>query len=398
MKILFITETFPYPLDSGGKIVSYQLLQMLCTKHRVHVLALSSHAPTLKDRQAITALGATVTVLPSTKRTWRYKQSKLELVSSLIHFQPFFLSLFYEQKLAKITDDLLAHEKFDNIFIDHLGMAQYLPKKKTQQWILCEHNIEYKLHEQIYQMPGISMKEKLFHLYDAIMLQKYEKHILCDMDQIIVLSHEDQSQLVAMGINTQNIILIPPFYHPKPHKKQPQTKKLLFVGNLLWNPNADAMRWFLQDIFPILHRQDPKISITIIGDGGDTALKHFKNNPSIHILGNIQNLDQYFTNTNVFILPIRIGGGVRIKALTAFAHSVPVVSTSVGMRGIEAKQGIHYLEANTSLNFAQQIINLLKNPTLQANISTNAITFLQKYHTRDTIQKHFLASYGKTNY
>lgn len=394
MNILFMTETFPYPLDSGGKIVSHQILQMLCKKHRVHVLALSSYMPNSQEIRAVTKLKATVTIVHSIRRAWTYKQSKSDLLQSFMNFRPFYLSAFYENQFTEKVNSLFASQKFDCIHIDHLGMAQYLPNKKTQFWVLCEHNIEHLLHEQWWKAQNISIKEKLFHLYDATALKRYERHILHCVDQIMVLNQEDKTKLVVMGMKPQKILVTPPFYNPLPYKQRVQTKNLLFIGTLLWKPNFDAITWFIQKIFPLLQANDPTISLTIIGDGASLLLSATKNQTAIRALGKINNLDEYLNCATIFIMPFRMGGGVRIKTLTAFAHSIPVVSTTVGMRGIMAKPGIHYLKADDPLSFASQIMNLIDKPSLQTRLAKNALKFLRKYHNRATSQRLFLESYG----
>ncbi len=395
MNILFITETFPYPLDSGGKIVSYQVLQMLSKQHSVHLLTLAGKPPAASSIRSIRSLGIEVNVILSKKRSEWYKQSKLEMFAALICLRPFYLSLFDEQQFKKTLSRLLMHQKFDVIHVDHVGMTQYFPKEKNLLWVLSTQNVEYKLSEGLSQSPDIPIKEKLFHLYNAMTLARYERNILRRVDQIIVLSQKEKEELTSIGINPGKIMITPPFYTVTRYRKLRHRRELLFIGNLWWKPNFDAIAWFIQDIFPLLHQEDPSITLTIVGDGAGLLSPVIKQQAAIRAIGKKTNIEQYLNRATVFVMPFRIGGGVRIKALTAFAHSVPIVSTSVGMRGIEAVPGTHYLRADSPATFASQVIKLMRNPLLRIRFAGNAGLFLREHHARATTQRLFLKIYGQ---
>lgn len=396
MKILYITESFPSPLDSGGKIVSYQMLKMLSAKHEIYLVALDGSKPSTKNLRAITSLGIKTSVFISKKRNPWYKQSKLEFIQALFSFKPPTLTSFYEKSLANQINKLLDTEKFDIIHIEHLSMAQYFPKIKKTTWILQEQNIEYKLYYDFYRTSPRFSKEQFFHFCNAWMLSIYERKILRAVDQIILLSEQDKLELAAIGVRKEKMLVIPPYIVSKESKRQVVKKQneILFIGNLWWKPNLDAITWFLEKIFPLIQAVDRSILLTIIGVGVNLLSTYANNNKSIRLLKRQHDITPYLKRARVFILPFRIGQGVRIKALTAFSHGLPVVSTAVGVRGLQVRVGKEYLKAESPSEFAEQIIKLIHKPKLQEVLATNAAQFLQKNHNSTSIKRNLLKHYG----
>lgn len=399
MNILFITESFPYPLDSGGKIVSHQMLTMLSVKHNITLVALTDKKPTEKAHHAITSLGIKAALVVSKKRSPWYKPSKIELLRALLQGKPPAIYSFYEEMLTSKISSLLEKERFDIIHIEHLSMAQYLPKIKTTKWIFQEQNIEYKLCRDFYRTSRLFSKEQLLHFCNYLFLSWYERKIVKRVDQIIVLSQQDKSELIGIGVSPNKILVVPPYMktvnnHTNSNKRN---KELLFIGNLWWKPNLNAITWFLKKIFPLIQKASPQASLTIIGDGVSLLSSYNKNHPSITLLEKQKDISPHLRRASIFLLPFQIGQGVRIKALTAFSYGLPVVSTAVGMRGLQTDAEVEYLQANTPSQFAFQVLSLIHNSKFQKQIKNNADTYFKNFHNMRNIRHRLLKNYGKNN-
>jgi polysaccharide biosynthesis protein PslH len=396
MKILFITESFPYPLDSGGKIVSYQMLEMLAAHHNVSLIALTDKMPTKTELRKITSLGIKPYVVILKRNPW-YKLSRLELLKTVLILKPPIITMFYEKNVVATVSKLLTHNCFDVIHIDHLSMAQYLPKTKKETWILHEHNIEYELYKNFYHISPNFSKEKFVHLCNALMLQRYEHFMVTRVDQIILISRQDKQKLIQWGVGAPKMIVIPPYAMSEKLKniKEKGKKELLFIGNLWWKPNLDAVMWFLKSIFPLIQKADQSVSLTIIGEGAPLLSEYTNDNPSIMLLDKQSDISRFLHRATLFILPFRIGQGIRIKALTAFSCGLPVVSTAVGMRGLQARAEKEYLEAKNPQEFAKQVLMLIRHSTLQTLLASNAKRFLQTQHNPIVIQRYLQKHYGK---
>lgn len=396
MKILFITESFPYPLDSGGKIVSHQMLTMLSAKHDITLVALTDKNPSEKTLRAITSLGITANIVVSKKRSPWYKPSKTELLNALLHGKPPAIYSFYEEVFADKVSSLLKEKHFDVIHIEHLSMAQYFPKIKTTTWVFQEQNIEHKLYRDFYRSSRLFSKEQLLHFCNYLFLSWYERTIVKRVDQIIVLSRQDKSELTSIGVSPNKVLVVPLYVKAVNNhsNRKKRNKSLLFIGNLWWKPNLDAITWFLKDIFPLIQRRDSSITLTIIGEGTTLLNSFVPSHSSIKLVEKPHDISPCLRRASIFIMPFRIGQGVRIKALTAFSFGLPVVSTSVGMRGLKTLSGKEYLRGEDESKFIIQIMKLIHQPKLRALLATNTKSFLQSNHNSTTIKRHLLNRYA----
>lgn len=158
---------------------------------------------------------------------------------------------------------------------------------------------------------------------------------------------------------------------------------LIFIGNLFWPPNLDAVTWFCRDILPQINAVYPKLKFIVIGDISSEIKKNLSRFSGCNFTGYVKNLEKYLKNrNNIFVLPSRTGDGIRVKALYAMAHGLPLVSTSKGMEGIEAKEGKDYLKADSAKLFAKQVSKLLKDKALRERLSISAYRFIQTHHHR----------------
>jgi glycosyltransferase involved in cell wall biosynthesis len=394
MKILFITESFPFPLDSGGKIVSYQMLRMLSKQHAVHLVALSDQQPSRAAFQSIRSFGIKTHVFVSKKRNPWYRQSKKELFSAFLHLKPTYLESYLDSSMKYMVDKLLQKQRFDVIHVDHLSMVQYFPIKKSCTWIIQEHNIEHSLYLNFYQSSPLLSKEWAIHLYNYLTTARLEKLWLHKVDQIIVLSKKDYSALVQQKKSIHKLLIIPPYMslsRIKNHRVK-KSKNLLFIGNLWWKPNLDAIKWFIHDILPLVHKKEPSVRLLVVGDGASKFSSISL--PNVRLYEKQKDIVPFLTQANIFILPFRIGQGVRIKALMAFSCELPVVATAVGMSGMDTCAEKEYLLADTPMGFAEQIISLIRSPKQQTALVMRAKMFLQKHHDPQRIRSCLLHNYA----
>lgn len=398
MKILFVTESFPFPPDSGGKIVSYQMLRMLSSQHSVHLVALNESMPSQQHIKQITKLGIKVDILPTKKRNPWNMPNKLRSLQSILHFKPTIIHEYFEPKLSSLIHTILVNENIDCIHIEHVSMAQYFPANKQHIWILQEQNIEYKLYQEFARFSPFFSKEQLLHAYNACALHTYELGIINKVDQVIVLSKSEKHLLQSKGISPNKILVIPPYISRKIHTVEPKKnfKELLFIGNLWWKPNIDAIHWFLEKIFPIVLKRDSEVRLTIVGEGTGVLLDCLGEISSVTLVEKPVYIDQYIKRAGAFIMPFRIGQGVRIKALTAFSCGVPIVSTSVGIRGLQAERDTEFLIAETPDDFAIKIVSILSDGAMQNKLINQAYVFIRRHHDPIAISASLLSKYGES--
>jgi hypothetical protein len=161
-----------------------------------------------------------------------------------------------------------------------------------------------------------------------------------------------------------------------------QPVEILFVGNLNWLPNADAMKWFLNQIWPIVAKQNHQVRLTIIGK----PCEFFQLQPKVAVqrvkfIGFVDQLEPYLAKAQISILPFRMGGGVRFKALTAAWAGHAIVSTSLGIQGLKMTPGLNCLVADSALDFANQLLSLIDQPTKIQLLAHQAQAYLKTEHS-----------------
>jgi glycosyltransferase involved in cell wall biosynthesis len=145
------------------------------------------------------------------------------------------------------------------------------------------------------------------------------------------------------------------------------------MGTLYYPPNADGIRWFIQEVFNLIRVEVPSVRLTVIGKNPPRDFLKLASDPDsgIVVTGFVPDLDPYFSDATLAVIPVRAGGGMRVRILEAFARAMPVVTTTVGLEGIQAQPGWDVLVADHHSDFADAVIRLLRDKALQARLSTN---------------------------
>lgn len=301
-----------------------------------------------------------------------FKQSRPTILKNFLLFKPALFTSIYSAKFKDFVDKILRTKEYDAIHIDHLEMTQYLPKTKRNLWIYEEHNIEYQLEWEQF----LSTK-KVFFLIESILVGYYERKLLKLFDKIICISEQDK-KILSKFLSPHKLFILPPFVFKKRLIPKAIISQLLFVANLNWYPNVIALQWFCKNVLSHL----PEIELIVIGAIGKRYKSYFRRFSNCHIKGYVPDLDKFFIGKMyIFIMPITIAQGIRLKALDALARGFPIVSTTKAMYGLRVQPGLHYLEANTPQQFIFQIRRLIKNPLLVKRLRQAGYTYVHKYHS-----------------
>jgi glycosyltransferase involved in cell wall biosynthesis len=164
-------------------------------------------------------------------------------------------------------------------------------------------------------------------------------------------------------------------------KEKHKNPIILFIGSLIWPPNEDAVEWFSKKIFPKILIKIPNAEFHVVGKKKPEVINLLPKHPQIIIHGFQKNLNPYLKKADIFVLSFKMGGGVRIKSLTALSAGIPIVSTKLGVEGINLINNTHFLEANSETEFAEKVIKLLKSKVMQKQMSNNQKDYLKKFHS-----------------
>lgn len=322
--------------------------------------------------------------LPRT-RLWEVTK----MISGLLTNESYLMRRVYSPKMQRVIDELTGGGKIDLILIDHLHMAQYVSHVKIPK-ILDEHNIEFKIVEGYCRSlsPG---SRKMFAWLEHRKLREHEIAMGKTADLIMTVTEEDKKTLLECDPSLTNTVVIPIGIDMEtlPSPRIPKEgKQILWVGALDWPPYVDCLISFYREIYPLVKKSFLEVKFVVVGRRPPRMLRRIaQKDPSVVVTGYVEDIGPYMSESAVFVVPIKVASGMRAKILDAFAHGVPVVSTSIGCQGIDAEHGRDIFIADEPEQFANSVIRLLKDTDLRERIAKNARKLVEEKYSWNTIYK-----------
>lgn len=302
--------------------------------------------------------------------------------------QPYVVTKFKSRDMFRAIDHELMQNEYDAIFLDYLNVSQYreyIRRKyplKRYKYIFKDHNIEANIFKQFYMDQPLSIK-KLIAFREWKAVERYEVKAAEKADLVLTVSYKDAEKLKS---HNRSVFTTPPLVDEIKQVKNGKKEHIVsYIGNLSWIPNRQGVQWFIDSVLPKVAENVQDVKLKIIGSGlSDNPFSH---SDHIEYLGYVENLEEVYRETKVFIVPLFMGSGVRIKIIEAINHEVAVVSTSLGCEGLGLCDGHTILIADNADHFADNVINLLKDDELSGFIVKNAKSFLVTRYSGENIYK-----------
>jgi polysaccharide biosynthesis protein PslH len=383
VKILFLTPRCPYPLDQGTNLRNFRLIQSAALEHEVHLLSFLDRPIRPPDLEPVQALCRRVEVRPSPAHG-----PVGRLVRTFTSPLPDMAYRRWSPAFARALRSLLEEERYDLVEAEGIEMARYLPLCRGARRIFGEHNVEHLLQRRAFEVDRAELKRWPKAAYSLIQTRKlaaFERAACALADRILVVSPEDERALQTLAPDGRYAI-VPNAIDTEsyaPRGASPRRPTLLFTGTFDFRPNADAVSWLFDDILPRVFVEHAGVRVFIVGRApGPAVIARGQHDARIAVTGAVDSLDQYWNRASVYVLPMRAGGGVRFKALEAMAAGVPIVSTRLGMEGIDARDGVHYLAADDAADFAAAVTRLLADRALADALAAQAHQLVKRYDWR----------------
>ena len=397
MNLLFITKELPFPINNGHRVRSSHILSGLAKAHKVHMICFGDQNE--KDRIAsVQRLCVSLTLIPDQQSATLLRKYAIAMVS-LFSPLPFSIRLRRSNGMKEKITELIASKNIDVIVCDGIHMAWHMTSTKVRK-ILSEHNVESTIIQRYYRIEQNIFK-KMYAYLEWLKMHAFEKKMWKLFDMVFACSHVDKKEVearvnhpkvavVANGVDIQ-------FYSPK--DMDLKEKSLIYTGLMNWRPNEDAVLYFLKEIYPLIKSEVPQATFWVVGNNPTEEVKKFaEHDGSLAVTGYVDDVRQYVLQSEIFIVPLRIGSGTRLKILEAMAMAKCIVSTSIGCEGIEVTPGENIIIADTPDQFAQRIIELLQNRNQCRSIGLAARRLVQEKYTWEIIiaqLNQHLTSLGK---
>lgn len=399
MKILFLTNLLPYPLDNGGKIKTFTTLQGLSMAgHCVDLVCFTEdNGHTNNVPKELTEICSKVEKVFLHLTTTENRKYMMQIAfKSLFSKYSFGLYKYKSQEMLLKLKQLSENAQYDCIYYDHLQLCVYksyldalFPQCKT---ILDEHNCETLIIFRNAQNSRNIVK-KIFLFLEAYKLRCFEAKCLNSIDVNIVLSQEDYQELKKLCKHDFPHEIIPIGVQDRGIKQNmPIDGKglnILFIGTLTWEPNNRGMQWFLQEVVPLLDGSGFKYTLYIVGKNPSKELRELVGSrKNIILTGYVDSVDGYYDKCHCMVVPLFIGSGQRVKIIEAFSKGMPVISTSIGAEGLCCSHGDNILIADGANEFVQNIIAVSEE--LRKKLSVNGRQTYEDYYSPVAVQKKII--------
>ncbi len=375
LRILFVTPYLPAPPDFGGASRMYHLIRETGRRHEVTTLSLI--APGDDPRAAEAALGRVVPVtVPLTARMVAAPAKRLVQLRSLVSPQSFQRRFYWYAAMQRVLDRLIANEPFDVVQFEFSQMGAYRVSTGVPS-ILDIHNIEHDVLRRIAASGSPARR-----LFNQIEYRKYRREEIDAWRRMFgcVATSAGDAGTVSRATKRQ-VEVVPNGVDLDAFSRLPldgaDPRALVFVGAMRYRPNADAARFFVEEILPRLRVMIPGAELTIVGADPPPDVVALGEMPGVRVTGTVPNVRPWMRNAGVVVVPLLSGGGTRLKILEAFAMGRPVVSTSIGAAGIEARDGEHLLLADRPETFARAVTRLATEPGLRERLVEQAYALVR---------------------
>ena len=362
MNILFLTPYLPYPPHGGGQIRTLNLIKIVSKYHNVSLLSLVQQ----DELDYISGLEKYCDVKPLQLKVRKYGRLK-----SLLSLYPYVTMLkHYSYENQRLIHHFIKNNHFHIIQVESLYMSAYVQNITNIPKIFDAHNIESDILYRTFTSK-ISVKSILNGI-DYLKNRRYEQNAIRSFNACISVSEIDNKRLLEMG--AQKLMTLPNcadlnyFY---PIERKDFSPKIIFTGFMNWYPNVDAIECFCNEAYSILKEKIPDIKFYVVGRDPKESVQKFSEHKDIIITGEVPDVRPFISDSDVCIVPLRIGGGTRLKILEYFAMEKPVISTSIGAEGLDVINGKHLIIEDDVSKFPDRIAELLNDPEYAKNIAKN---------------------------
>jgi sugar transferase (PEP-CTERM/EpsH1 system associated) len=383
MRVLFLTPQLPYPPHQGTTLRNLGLIEGLAERHAVTLLSLAEPDQPPLERTPLPALCERAATIPAPTR------SRAGRLRDLLAGRADMACRLWSENYADALERLLCEAAFDVVHVEGIEMAPYLPivERNASDALLIydAHNAEYALQQRIALADLHNPSRWPFALYSLIQwrrLARFEADVCRRVGHVLAVSEADARALRALP-HTTPISVLPnaiqvESYRPEdtPPASVPHPA-LVFTGKMDFRPNVDAALWFAGDILPLVRRQVPDAHFIVVGQKPHPRLRALDGQPGVVITGRVADIQPYLAAADVYVAPLRMGSGTRLKLLEAMAMARPIVSTTLGAEGFDLSDGQQIRLAERPDCFARAIVELLGDPQRRAALGRAGRAFVQ---------------------
>lgn len=380
MKVLWVNTNFMHPTTKGGQIRTLEMLRWLQRWHEIHYVAIAGHpeGPARAHEYSFR----------SYPYPYRVPSKAAAALHGLFSPVPVAVGRFHPPGMRRFLEELIRKERFDAGVVDHLAPTAYFPD--LEHCVFFQHNVETVIwRRNVEHARGL---QRAYFRVQAERMNRYERRVSRAAGHIVAVSAVDAAEMrnlfgvtrvteIPTGVNLDYFT---------PARPAETRHDLVFVGSMDWLANIDGVLYFVEEILPLIRRRRPDCSLAIVGRTPPAKIAALgARDPRITVTGTVPDIRPYFWQSAVSIVPLRIGGGTRLKIYEAMAACIPVVSTTIGAEGLDVTHPENIRLADTPEDFANRCLELLENADERARIAARAWDLVATRFSWEHVSRRF---------
>jgi glycosyltransferase involved in cell wall biosynthesis len=379
MRILWVKAGKLLPVDTGGKIRSFNILRKLV---RDNTLTTLSYYGGARDPDYDVALAKE---LPGAHCIYTGAPEggvlqALDYLWRLPNPTPYAVSKFTDRQVVQTLREWLPGNRFDVAVCDFLSASLNFPEELPLPCVLFQHNVESSLWTRMANTETSPVHRPLYRI-EARKMERYERVTLRRFHHVIAVSETDKQQMLAMDPSC-SISVVPTGVDTEKYQVFPSASgdlpRIVFTGSMDWEPNIDAVEWFCREIWPPIVSHFPQAKFQIVGRNPHARVKQLASS-SVEVTGTVASVSDYLRDAAVVIVPLRIGGGTRLKIFEAMAMGKALVSTTIGAEGLDVTSGENCILADNPRTFGDGILTLLSDVPLRRKYERAAAALAARF-------------------
>jgi sugar transferase (PEP-CTERM/EpsH1 system associated) len=401
--VLQLAPRVCWPLDTGAKLRNYHLGRVLSEHAQVSLLAF------VHDGEPFAIPGNFYKRVLTVRREPGYTFTKL--LRGVVGRTPLPLLNYTTDSMSQALEGLLAQSDFDIVQVESIHLMGYLPMIRAAQrrpLIICDwHNIESELMSRYREREG-NLLRRAYAQRTARLMRNFEQRALDEFDAQITVSERDAERLRKLNSKARIFVIEngvdAPHYsdeqleqaHAVPRTKQvtrDSPNRIVFVGSMNYHANVDGVVSFSREVWPRLRQRRPDLTFTIVGRDPSPEVRELESAPGLEVTGTVEDVRPYYREAIAAIVPLKVGGGSRLKILEAMAAGVPVISTTLGAEGLEVTHDENILIADTNEEMIEAIMRLLERPEDRKQLGGVGRTLVSNRYDWTTVGTNLFKTY-----
>jgi polysaccharide biosynthesis protein PslH len=390
MKILWVKAGGLVPPDTGGKIRSYNILRQLAKNHDVTFFSFyGAHERDIHEE--LNQIFQRVVLIPLDLPKARGADELLDYAVHLFSREPYNLTKYCRAVVRNRLTELLLQETYDVILCDFLAAAGAIPWDWPCPKVLFTHNVEAAIWRRHFEVARNPLW-KAVSWFEWKRMAEAECRYLKKADHVLAVSQNDRDAFTKF-LDPRKLSVTPTgadteFFQPSTEAEIPNS--LVFTGSMDWLPNEDGICYFIKEIFPLILAKVPDATLCVVGRNPSQRLQNLTaNNTKIQLTGWVEDVRPYVARSAVFIVPLRIGGGTRLKIYEAMSMAKAIVSTTIGAEGLPVKNGEHLLVADNPASFAESTLRLFSDSSQRAQLGRATRHLVEQNYSWATVSNAF---------